>query len=173
MNYNGLGFPAPVGAYNPLLDTSLPEHTRGLAFGTWVSSYYSHPFFASNSNGRPTMENLHARTPTKPEKPATLEMMDEDDLFDSLDLAPGSRSEHQFYTVFKHTTLHSQIVRALAPEGKGRKIPVRVVYCTATIWSIIWGVWQLETVLSKWKEEGRDTTSIEVIKVDGGNHFVR
>lgn len=176
--YSNLGFPTPAGAYHPLADPRIPEVERGLAFGEWVSSYYSHPHFSSKSaTPARVISALQTRTPTRPVRPATMETISPEDLVDSIDLAPGPRSEHAVYVAVRPETLHEQFTGALTPaaEDVERLLPrltVRIVYCTGTIWSIIWGVWELEKMFARWKEEGKPSRPTELVRVDDENHFV-
>lgn len=45
--------PPTSGAYHPLDDAKLPARVRGFAFGTWVSSYYSHPAYSRSRSRSP------------------------------------------------------------------------------------------------------------------------
>lgn len=184
----GFGYPAPEGGYHPLSDTTVPIRMRGITFGTWVSSYYTHPFFSSSPSAPSrTLSSLQIRTPPrdKQSRTCTMETLTPTELTTCIDPLPGPRSEQPFWGAVDAETMRDQTRGALlldysstlTEEEKGRsgalrEMKVYVVYGTATVWSVIWGAWELEKEVGKWAEEGRDARPMQFLPIEGTNHFV-
>lgn len=135
--------PPATGGYHPLSDTTLPARVRGITFGTWVSSYYSHPAYSRSRSGSPadstldtsnnnasslitkaqvgntgcakrTISDLEVRAPAYPFRKCTLDTLAPRDLLSCIDVAPGVRSESAFWALPRGLLLR-QTERALAP----------------------------------------------------------
>lgn len=121
--------------------------------GTWLASYFTHPYYAlspsEQANSR-VLSALELRIPKVHTILPTNERIPPDELLASRDSAPSERSE-----------------RAL-PE-------VRIVsmYCAQSYWSTQWGAWENGADLNKWIASGRRVRPYELVRVDGANHFVR
>lgn len=182
-SYAIFGHPHPEGSYHPLQDPDIPQRLKGVSFGTWLSSYYSHPFYTfppSDQVAARSLSSLELRTPKTHAKRPTNENISPRELLASIDLAPGTRSEHAFYGAIKPETLYAEFTEALLLEDASTSseelllptIKVVDIYGTKSMWSVQYGVWQAEDDLAKWKAEGRRTRPFEFVKFDGGNHFV-
>lgn len=51
-------------------------------------------------------------------------------------------------------------------------IKVCVVYCHATVAGVIWGMWELEKDLERWRAEGRRVRPLAFSSIKDANHFV-
>ena len=123
------------------------------------------------------MVNLETRIPKLPPRPATVDhSFSPIDLEECTDSAPATRSEQAFFTKLKPAPQYEQMNGALVfGQGADHLLPrlkVCAVYGLNSVWSIPWGVWQLEKDVEKWKEEGKSVRPITFLPVDGGNHFV-
>ena len=107
---------------------------RGLAFGTWVSSYYTHPAYSRSRSGSPEssesppdrnahdrntaekaerrIERLEVRAPAYPFRKCTLDTLAPRDLLNCIDAAPGMRSESAMWSLSRELLLR-QTKRAL------------------------------------------------------------
>ncbi|TDL18969.1 hypothetical protein BD410DRAFT_792562 [Rickenella mellea] len=173
MSYTSAGLPPPPpstgGGYHPLADTSIPVRMRGLAFGLWVSSFYSHPDPSSKN-----LDGLELRTPTNPVHLATNETIGPDEVLASVDPAPGKRSEGAWYEESARGPLLEQLRKALRfgnadAGGVGEDVSVSVIYGQSTIWSIHWAIWELEKQLDAVKGQCRP---VRIIPIPGANHFL-
>ncbi|KAI5117098.1 hypothetical protein M0805_009725 [Coniferiporia weirii] len=185
--YSSLGYPNPEGAYHPLRDTSIPPRLRGITFGTWVSSYFTHPIYASTQDGswpERTMSALQILTPERAtaRRACTLDTLTPSELTACVDPTPASRSEPAFLGV-REETMRDQMCGSLLLDHPSSSIDtdesaallplvkVRVVYGYATTWSIIWCVWELEKDLERWRAEGRRVRPLAFIPIEESNHF--
>lgn len=74
-----------------------------------------------------------------------------------------------FYDITLGTFLadHASLSKPLLPNLK-----ISYVYCEASIWSSVFGAWNIEDSISKWKEEKRKVRLTSIRGVKGANHFV-
>ncbi|KLO10051.1 hypothetical protein SCHPADRAFT_833106 [Schizopora paradoxa] len=179
--YSGLGYPKPEGAYQPLTDPSIPERMRGVLFGTWVSSYFNHPYYSTPSDTRvKSLSSLQLRTP-EPDTEATLykrptiEVIPGEELKTSVDTAPDARSERPYWAVVKPSTLYGNtlgtFIRPSEPESL-QSVKISVIYCLSSVWSAQWVIIELERDLEKRKAEGKELRQVSFVPIEGGNHFV-
>ena len=186
---NCLGYPQPEGYYHPLEDTSIHERIRGIAFGKWVSSYYEHPAYAAgpDSNaqnhtksafprGNREMDALQLRAPKKAARPCTLDRLTPRDLLDSVDIAPGTRSEWAMWRL-PSPVLHAQKCNAifLPDEDSLKPLPklrIRVLCGLASLWVVQWETWAFEEEYLKWQDEGKAVRPVKFVPVEDANHFV-
>ncbi|KAI5121420.1 hypothetical protein M0805_006183 [Coniferiporia weirii] len=108
---NSLGHPAPEGGFHPYEDPSIPDRMRGIVFGTWASSYYVHPTYASNSNSNSSSSSssnstdrslaaLEQRAPKRTargRRACTLDTLTPDELLACVDPTPDARSERPLW----------------------------------------------------------------------------
>ncbi|KAH8100450.1 hypothetical protein DFH11DRAFT_1671389 [Phellopilus nigrolimitatus] len=193
--YSSLGYPSPEGAYHPLSDASIPERMRGIVFGTWVSSYYAHPVYATASpedlpqNEDRNMSAFQILTPEKETaRPCTLDTLKPDELTACVDAAPAARSEQPFWNSVSAETMYDQTCGTLLLDHQSNfktdsdteigltsllpKIKVRNVYGFASVWSVQWGIWELEKDYKRWEAEGLKVRPLKFILVAGANHFL-
>lgn len=179
-----LGYPVPEGGYHPLRDTSIPEPVRMLMFGTWVSSYYSHPYFTtfSTETHKRVVTALQTRTPPKgtETRSCTLDTLSAKELRASIDSAPNARSEQGFIDlsldvlsemrhraiVLEETEDTSQVKGALPA------LRVRLVYGTASVWSAPWAAWCFENDIAQMRTKGTPLRDVATVCAEGANHFV-
>ncbi|KAI5117179.1 hypothetical protein M0805_008158 [Coniferiporia weirii] len=185
--YEGLGYPDPEGMYHPLKDASIPQCIHDAVFGTWVSSYYSHPIYASLSSDRSRPDqtqkekNIFALQVRAPEKGlarrvCTTDTFTPSELAACVDLVPVIRSEQAFARL-RLETLYDQTRESLLLEHAETaallpQIKVRIVYGYATVWSILWGIWELERDCKTWESEGRQIRPLKFCPVEDSNHFL-
>lgn len=191
--YSTIGYPHPEGAYHPLMDKSVPEQMRGAYFGTWVSSYYPHPYYANSKPGvspqlERTMKNLIMHTPKEGDsgfKKSTFETLTPDELLAGVDPKPGPRSEALVYAI-PLETIHEVALGTFLldhplqlPEEAGTDdekdmptVRVCVIFCQQSLWSEQWSHWELEKEVEKWRGEGRKRRDMNIVTIPGANHFV-
>ena len=157
---------------------------KGVMFGSWLSSYFSHPYHDAPTSERSTLRSLASlelRIPQKQPKKPTNENIPPSELLAMVDVAPGTRSENAYYGTVKPETIYSKFKEAvLLDEGNELvsspnlipSIKVVNIYGTQSMWSVQYGVWKIEDDMEKWKAEGRHIRPFAFVKVDGGNHFV-
>ena len=188
-----LGVPTLEGCDSPLTDPEVPEHLRGIQFGTWVSSYYHHPIYASPPTGSikesRTVINLQVRTPTAPRRPATMHTFSPEEMLTCLDPAPGPRSEEAFISIIHPSTIYEQTSVSLhwnpdlsiesgVPDRESANLSlpdlkIEVIYGHESIWNVQWAVWEIEKDIEKWSAEGRAIRPVKFTAVRTANHFVR
>ncbi|KAI5117099.1 hypothetical protein M0805_009726 [Coniferiporia weirii] len=186
-----LGYAIPEGSYQPPKDASIPPHLHGNAFGTWVSSYYTHPIYVPTQDGvqlarTPSALQLYPPEAEKARRTCTHDTLTLAELAACIDPIPQVRSEPGFFRM-REETMRSQTCGALlldyspdtdtdVDEDKLApllpQIKVCVVYCRATIAGVIWGLWELEKDLERWRAEGRRVRPLAISSVGDANHFL-
>ena len=180
--YNILGFSHPAGAYDAILDPDIPDLDLPKEFSIWVSSYYSHPCYTSqaaiSSCTAQVLEDLILKRPTPAEtyRPSTFETTTEGELASLMDPVAGSRSERAILA-FSPSTISDLTLGTFLLDHPDRNdgvilpaMNVCILYCQASMWSVQWGIRELEKVFLIWR--GRPQRHRSVIAVPGGNHFV-
>lgn len=164
-----LGYSYPEGVYSPLGDPDIHVNARGVAFGTWLSSYFAHPDLDSRM-----LSGLEQRIPQRPRREPTNETLHPDEFLAIIDPGPATRWEGEAQQNWK--VAHEQTRIALLDEEMVSewlpRIKVTSVNCAETVWGIIWGMWKLEEELKAASEEGVRTRDVNIVFLDEGNHFV-
>ena len=165
----------------------MPERTRGIVFGKWVSTYYNHPAYSSAADPssslleRDSIASLQVKAPFKSAKKCTLDRLSPRELLECVDIAPGLRSERAFWNI-ERSVLRAQTAAALLGSGNSSSLgeesivlpslQVRVMYGLESLWVVHWETWRLEDEYKKWAEEGKKTRPVTFIPIAGANHFV-
>ena len=156
-----------------------------MSFGTWVSSYYSHPYYTNPSPTRKRIvSSLQTRTPPAgtETKTSTLLTLLTAELRASVDSAPGVCSEQALIDL--SIDLLSEIRRAAlvtnasanvdAEKGK-RSLPalkVWLVYATVSVWSVSWTAWSLVQEVERLRKFGMTVRDVATVCAEGANPFV-
>ena len=51
-------------------------------------------------------------------------------------------------------------------------VTLRYVWCDRSVWEMPWGTWALQSELDNAKKDGKRTRQVELVRLDGANHFV-
>jgi len=175
-SYSGLGYPRLEKAYHPLVDPDIPERARGVAFGTWVSSYFTHPCYdalADPSYKSLSSLELRAPDPGAETKRPTIEVFTGEELKASVDTAPDLRSERAFWAIVQPEVLYENTLGTfICPNLPLPPVKICFIYCLSSVWSAQWAVSELEKDIEKWKAGGRKLRELHFVAVEGGNHFL-
>lgn len=179
-----MGYPHPSDIPYPTPDPAVPQQTRTDLFANWVSSYYAHPYFRSESTSDRNFKNFIHLTPKEEERfgPSTYETMNSIEKEECLHV-PGGETDflhvlsgpniNVLFDLTKgtfladHDTNDKKLKTHFLPNLK-----VSYIYCETSLWSCIAGAWSIEDDIATWRKEGRQVRPITTYCVERANHFV-
>ncbi|EJD04688.1 uncharacterized protein FOMMEDRAFT_27031 [Fomitiporia mediterranea MF3/22] len=191
-----MGYPSAEGGYHPLYDKSesIPARMRGIVFGTWVSSYYRHPYFSSVDKNDRNISLLILRAPEGDQlyRPCTLDTLSAIELTTCVDPAAAAHSEPIIISNITRPVLYDQTQDILlldyqSPNTKKNEnsgiqegsasallpdVKICIVYCDASVWSCVRTIWELEKDYERWEKEGRKIREHKFLHVREANHFL-
>ncbi|KLO13387.1 hypothetical protein SCHPADRAFT_828048 [Schizopora paradoxa] len=167
--YNGMGYESPPGAYHPLTSTKVHSKDTPTIFHDFIWTYYQHPSLEERK-----LSDLHMKPPEGDEH--TKSFFSPEELAACTDKTPANRSEIQFYPTHKAITpvLRDQFKNTVLLDSHCTlsHLNVRFLACTATIWTILWGMWVAEEEVNQWKVKGESMRPVTFEWANGENHFV-
>lgn len=148
--FNGMGYEPPPGAYHPLTSAKVPHKDSHAVFHQFIWTYYQHPSLRDKA-----LSGLHMKAPEGVEHASSY--FSPEEFAACTDGAPANRSETQFYPNHRAITpvLRDQFMGAILLDGNSvlSGVAVHFLYCTATIWTILWGTWAAKKEIAVWKHE--------------------
>jgi len=163
-----MGYEPPPGAYHPLTSAKVPHKDSHAVFHQFIWTYYQHPSLRDKA-----LSGLHMKAPEGVEHASSY--FSPEEFAACTDGAPANRSETQFYPNHRAITpvLRDQFMGAILLDGNSvlSGVAVHFLYCTATIWTILWGTWAAKKEIAVWKHEGKRTRAVTFETAHGENHF--
>ncbi|KIJ37276.1 hypothetical protein M422DRAFT_33820 [Sphaerobolus stellatus SS14] len=168
--YYLFGFPPSPKAYHPLKDPAINgEEKKQKAFANWVSGYFKHPGLAVQDS-----DALEYVTPSSHKSPTDSNLTDEEKAR-TMDHAPGPRSEDPF--LISSPGLMAKIRDEVFYSSRKifPKANVKLVWGEETVWSVPYGVWELEKYLAEMstKQPTKRNRPVEIVSIPETNHFVQ
>ncbi|KAF8215076.1 hypothetical protein K438DRAFT_1955069 [Mycena galopus ATCC 62051] len=160
-----LGMPSPPKGYIPLYDQDLAPAARGLAFGKWVTSYFTHGDLSTRDP-----DQLNYRD-TDPSRKPTFDDTPIEELLSIVDMSVGDKCdtilvEPPFAAVLSALTEKALFDPEIRAAWRGTK--VSYMYATATSWNGYLALWDIERRV----EAAQGNAPIAFRLIQGANHFV-
>ncbi|KAH8810353.1 hypothetical protein DL96DRAFT_1626872 [Flagelloscypha sp. PMI_526] len=149
-----LGLPLPEGVtgYHPLLDPSIHERAKNLAFGIWIASYFDHDESLPHE-----FSKLKMKETMKDPPPTNSTFVYED----FIRLATVSKELHAIEVKLKPPTSDLTNLRELYVEGNYSGLKRHVLYGSRSAWSCVYAAWLMS-----------DCEGLNIKRLDCANHFM-